>query len=141
MDFATAAAAIRARLVAEWPLPDVPLYFENENPVLADPPARFCFVEITGEYEYLAEHVGQAGNTWRHEGAVIAHGFSPRGQGAAPGLALAEAALAILRGRRVDGLTFGAAPVMGLADLAHDGDWWRSPAEVDFQFERTAALP
>lgn len=135
MDITDAVAAIRARMTAAWSRGDVPVYWENENRTLSDTPAAFVFVEILPEAQRVSEFVGREANSYRTEGSILVHAFVPRALGTDAGFTLAEAAIAVFRGQRLDGITYGAGSIIGAAMEADLGNYWRCPVEVSFTFD------
>lgn len=135
MDMSAAVTAIRARLVAEWAARTEPLRWENENNVIPDTPAAFVFVEIIGEGQVLSEHVAKGLNHYRADGVILAHAFVPKGEGAGAGFRLAEAVADVYRGKRLAGITYGAASIRGAEMDADRGNYWHCPVEIDFTFD------
>ena len=83
MSSATAFAGIEAYLRANWSA--TPIWFENENWKLPNPPAHFLLVEVFGDF-YDQASIGadpQDGNLYRETGQIYVHVMVPRGQGTA----------------------------------------------------------
>lgn len=143
MDFPAAEAAVKARLVAEWPHADVPIWFENERNQLAATPAPFVFVEVFGETQFIRAYGGGRGaNEWEGRGRVEMHVFVPKGRGSALANTYAEALCAIFRGLRFDGVSYHAGSIYqdgtGGPDRIDKGNYWMVTAEVPFHFQQTA---
>lgn len=133
MDFKTAEAIIRARLIAQWPHAGVRIRWANEDNELPDTPEPFLFVEIIADGESMYAHGGGRGaNVWRGEGAVAIHVLVPRGTGTQDALGYLGDAFAIFRGLRLDGVSYEAGVPQGAGSLTMDGNYWQVDGEVPF---------
>jgi len=136
MDFKAAALAIRNRAVGAWPH-GVPLRWENDYALLPDAPAAFVHVEIVGLGETIAGYGGGRGaNLWRHSGEIVAHVLVPRDTGTQTALGYAEDFAGIFRGARFGGVSCFSAAIEGQGSAADDGNYWRVPVAIAFQFDR-----
>lgn len=132
-------AAIKARMTSEWPHSSVPVYWENEDTVIADTPAPFVFVSVHTDRPFLSEFGGGRGaNRWRQTGRVVFSVHVPRGAGRADADTYGEAAAVIFRGQRfaADIDFFEAGPIGPGGVSETNGQYWQLDVEAEFSFDQ-----
>lgn len=143
MDLPGAETVIKAKLVADWPHADVPIWFDNERNQLAATPAPFVFVQVQGEGQTLeAIGAGRGANEWMGRGRIEMHVFVPKGRGSSIANTYAETLCAIFRGKRLSDVSYHAGSIYqtgaGGPDRIDKGNYWMVTAEVPFHYRQTA---
>jgi hypothetical protein len=131
MSFATAEAAIKARLIAMWDEPTVPLFWQNETLVVPEPP--FVEVKIVGLRETMAAFGGgPLNNELDVDGTIEMQIFVPLGSGTVRARFLRDKLAAIFRGSRFSGVTVYGVNPFGGGDMADQGNSYGLLAIADF---------
>ena len=139
MSSLTPAAAIEARLKANWSTS--PVFLPNEiNKPLRDnggEPLTFVVLEFPGGTAEQ-ETIGSPGNNvFREHGGFLIHIQVPMGSGASLARQYAETIAAIFRGQTFDGVRCWA-PNPPQEDTASDGAWFGVSFFTPFQWDRFA---
>lgn len=131
-DAYTAAAAIRARLIAAWTsTPAARLRFENEAYIDADTLAPFCQVEIVGGRD--VPYIGPPGARLnRMDGVIMLHLMAPTTEGTAAIVAMFRNARAVLANAIFDGVYMGGLSPHGARPSSEDGAYFGSTATAPF---------
>lgn len=133
MSFRLAEAAIKARLIAMWDEPTVPLFWQNETLIVPDPP--FVEVKIEGLRETFAAYGGGTGN---HEldvdGTIQMQVFVPLASGTVRARLLRDKLTVIFRGSRFSGVTVYGVNPFGGGDAADQGNSYGLLAIADFVY-------
>lgn len=141
--FAAVAAAIKARMVAQWastPYAATDVFWQNEGNDVPDA-AQFLFVDIVADDQELAGiGGGPGGNLYRHKGTIDIQVLVPLNGGVDAGFVLADAAAAIFRGQRFAGINVtvdcGTMPIQG-GGAADNGRYFRVDAVGEFTADFT----
>lgn len=113
MAFKTATDAIKARILAGWTRPSVPIYWISEGVVVPNGPYAMCF--ISGHKETPVAFGGGRGNTeYMTYGTVHGLFFVPIGSAISLAENMRDEFCNILRSQRFSGVSFyGVAPIGG----------------------------
>lgn len=139
---AAAFAALRARIDGATSLP---LYWQYEdNTQLPDTPASFGYVEMIVDPGFVAGFGGGVGaNLHRNPGRLLVWVFTPKGQGMAASLPVAESIAALLRTYRTSDVSCFSATVRpggdgaaiappGMASAVNNYYWALVDVEISF---------
>ncbi|MCO5071139.1 MAG: DUF4128 domain-containing protein [Rhizobiaceae bacterium] len=133
MSSATAFAGIEAYLRANWSA--TPIWFENENWKLPNPPAHFLLVEVFGDF-YDQASIGadpQDGNLYRETGQIYVHVMAPRGQGTATARTYAKQIVDLFRGNEDAGVRPRGASIGAGEPGEEDGNFFRMTVTLDWE--------
>lgn len=152
-DYAGAKAAIRARLVANWPTTQIT--YQNEQPAAAWPPVDgdgllvpWVHLEIVTSRSGMHGAGKPGSQVWLTDGLILVHVFVPQGTGDALATEYANAVGEIFRAKvfynagdgcyvrtwapRVD--EGGPATSAGDIEWANTGAWFRVSMSVPFEY-------
>lgn len=135
MSSATPAAAIEARLRANWTA--TPIQTSNVVEDLPEPPAAFIALEFPGGGAEQITIGAPGANLFREDGAFMLHVFVPLGAGAAVARGHADTLAAIFRAQSFDGVRCWA-PFPPQESATSDGNYWGLSFGVPYQFDRLA---
>lgn len=139
MASATPAAAIEARLRAQWTSTPVFLPNEvNEGPRDSDGnPLSFVVIEFPGGSAEQISIGAPGDNVWREIGAFMIHVMVPVGEGAAAARSKAATIASIFRGKEFDGVECWA-PLPPQESQRADGVWWGCSFGTPYLFDLRA---
>lgn len=130
-----ATAAIRARMETQWAVsnPSVPLYWQNDNNQLGDPP--FLHLEVSFGAARIATLGGDGNNIHRQSGEVVIRVFGTSQDGVTEVGALADDAADAFRGYRSGDLRFYTAAPAGSG--TQSGNLFQQDVIANFFFDLT----
>lgn len=137
MPFADAAVAIRARLIALWPM--TPIAIENEPFALPDPPRPFLHLSVRGGTAVQASIGAPGSRLLRREGGIRLTVLAPAMGGTQAARRHADVAASLFEAQFFSGVQCRAATIGDAGPFGRDGLWWQLSISIPFYFDE--ALP